>query len=135
MDKVVVDTSAWIDFFVHPTSTAATVVDQLLKDDLVCVTGVVIAELFQGARTAQSRETLLVKFQALPYLETSREHWVTAGLLAASLRQQGTTLPLTDVLIATVAQAHQCRIYTTDRHFTRIPHLTLYQPRRHTAFP
>ena len=133
MDKVVVDTSAWIDFFVHPTSTASNVVDQLLKDDLVCVTGVVLAELFQGARTVQSREPLLVKRHALPSLDTSREHWVAAGLLAASLRQQGATLPLSDVLIATVAQAHQCLIYTTDTHFTRIPHLTLYQPRHHTA--
>jgi predicted nucleic acid-binding protein len=121
-----VDTSAWIEFFRHPRSHAAETVDHLLKEDRVCVTGPVVAELLRGIRTAQERDLLLGRLQALRFLETTRAIWVQTGTLAASLSQHGLTLPLTDLLIAAVAQAHNCAIYATDAHFTRIPQVTLY---------
>ena len=128
MPDVLVDTSAWIEFFGRPRSEAAETVDRLLKEDQVCVTGVVLAELVQGTRTTQERALLLGRLQALRHLETTQEIWVTAGALAATLRQQGLTLPLTDIVMAAVAQVHDCALYATDVHFTHIPHLRLYRP-------
>jgi predicted nucleic acid-binding protein len=40
-----------------------------------------------------------------------------AGNLAAQLRAKGLTLPLTDVLIATVALRNQVSVLTIDKHF------------------
>jgi predicted nucleic acid-binding protein len=126
--SVLIDTSAWVEFFRRPASRAAETVDRLLKDDAACVTGVVLAELLRGIRSADERAVLLEKLHALPFLDTTQQIWTAAGTLAARLGERGVTLPLTDIVIAAVAQAYDCRIYTTDAHFTRIPHLTLYQP-------
>ena len=80
------------------------------------MTGVVLAELLQGTRTQEERHLLSAKFQPLTFLETTQEIWATAGVLAAGLNRKGMTLPLTDIIIATV-----------DDHFTRIPHVQLYK--------
>ncbi len=127
MDEVLIDTSAWIDFFTRSDSKAAEVVDRLLKEETVAVTGVVIAELLRGTRTPHERELLLAKFQSLTYLDVTREDWITAGSIAAGLGQRGVNLPLSDVIIAAVAQANDCAIYTTDAHFSRIPNIRLFR--------
>jgi len=123
---VLVDTSAWIEFFRHPRSRAAETVDQLIQADAACVTGVVLAELLRGTRTAQERTLLLSRLTPLRFLEATQQVWIAIGTLAATLSQGGLTLPLTDLLIAAVAQAHDCTVYATDAHFTRIPHLKLH---------
>ena len=129
---VLVDTSAWVDFFTRPASETAGVVDSVLKTGRACVTGAVVAELVRGTRTAHERALLLNTLRPLPVLETTQESWVLAGTLAASLDQRGVAIPLTDLLIAAVAHLNNRSIYTTDRHFTRIPHVQLYHPLRNT---
>lgn len=52
---------------------------------------------------------------------------MAAGSLAASLSQAGRSLPLTDIVIAAVAHAYNCAIYTTDAHFNHIPHVKLHR--------
>lgn len=127
MLKVLIDTSAWIDFFTRPASRTAETVDRLIKEDGACVTGVVVAELLRGTRTTPARELLLARLQPLTFLETTRDIWIKAGELAASLSQAGRSLPLSDVLVATVAQTNNCSIYTTDLHFSQIPHVQLHR--------
>lgn len=126
MDKVLIDTSAWVDFFTRSASRAAGVVDRLLEEERGCVTGVVMAELLRRARSAQARDLLLATLQSLMFLETTRDIWMASGSLAASLSQAGRSLPLTDIVIAAVAHAYDCAIYTTDAHFNHIPHVKLY---------
>ncbi len=128
MANILIDTSAWVDFFKRPLSQAAETVDHLLKADQACTTGVVIAELIRGIRTSHEREVLVGRFSALSVLDTTQAIWIATGTLAATLSQHGLTLPLTDLLVAAIAQAYGCLIYTTDHHFARIPHVQLYQP-------
>jgi predicted nucleic acid-binding protein len=129
VDRVLVDTSAWVEFFRHPHSIPAAVVEDLLDRDLVCTTGVVVAELLQGTRNPKESETLLTRFQPLDRLETTFDLLVAAGQVASSLRRRGVILPLTDLIVAVVAHANNCSIYTLDSHFDRIPHSVLYQPK------
>jgi len=63
--------------------------------------------------------------QALPHLEMTRELWISAGQLSATLRKSGHTLPFSDVIIATLAMNHTCSVLTVDRHFAEIPGLKL----------
>jgi predicted nucleic acid-binding protein len=47
--------------------------------------------------------------------------WIKAGQLSAQLRANGQTLPMSDLLIATLAKEHDCSLVTIDRHFASIP--------------
>jgi predicted nucleic acid-binding protein len=125
---VLIDTSAWIEFFRRPRSRTAETVDRLIRDDVACVTGVVLAELLGGTRSAGERALLVERLKPLRFLDASQEIWVSAGHLAAGLSQQGLTVPLTDLLIAAVAQAYGCVVYATDAHFARIPSVRLHHP-------
>ncbi len=128
MDKILVDTSIWVDFLRHPHVPTGRTLRGLLDQDAVVMTGVVLAELLHGSQTEQEAELLLTRLQPLAFLETTRDVWVIAGRLSFQLRRQGLSLPFSDYMVAAVAQAHECSIYTTDTHFARIPHLKLYHP-------
>lgn len=129
MGKVLVDTSAWIEFFRHPHSTPAAVVENLLDRDSVCTTGVIVAELLQGTQSPKESATLIARFQPIDRLEVTFDLFVAAGELASALRRRGAILPLTDLIVAVVAHANGCSVYTLDSHFDRIPQVTLYQPK------
>jgi predicted nucleic acid-binding protein len=51
-----------------------------------------------------------------------QEHdWINAGIVLQELRCKGITVPLTDALIATIAQRHQVSVLTIDKHFQHLP--------------
>jgi predicted nucleic acid-binding protein len=52
--------------------------------------------------------------------------WIKAGRLSAQLRKTGQTLPLSDIIIATLALEHSFSLLTVDRHFDAIPGLTVF---------
>ena len=47
--------------------------------------------------------------------------WIKAGERSAALRKAGKTIPLSDILIATLAIEHSLAIMTADEHFRIIP--------------
>ena len=63
---------------------------------------------------------------ALPYIEVSQNTWIEVGKTSFNLRRKGTTLPLTDILIAFLARENGCEIYTLDPRFKKIPQVKLY---------
>lgn len=126
MSRVVVDTSVWVRFFNAPQSREKAEVDKLLTDNRVAIAGVVVSEILQGSRSRKDYEQIEDKVTALPYLETTKETWVETGLISFKLRKKGVTLPVTDILIATLAKENDCEIYTVDPHFERIPEVKLY---------
>ncbi len=123
---VIIDTSIWIWFFNRPDSSEKKQVDRLLDQQRVVLTGVVLAELLQGAKSQKDMTVLQQHLMVLPFLESSYQSWKKAGEISQSLRKTGITVPLTDCLIASVALQYHCLIYTLDEHFRHIKHLTLY---------
>jgi predicted nucleic acid-binding protein len=53
--------------------------------------------------------------------------WVHAGRIAAGLRGGGVTLPMSDILVGTLALKSGSQVLTFDKHFNSIPGLTRYQ--------
>ncbi|MBC7189236.1 hypothetical protein H5U35_03350, partial [Candidatus Aerophobetes bacterium] len=102
--KVIVDTPLWVKFFTSPHSEEKKEVDRLLTSDRVAVVGVIIAELLQASERKEDCEQIKDKIRALSYFEASQEAWVEAGEVAFELRKEGIALPLTDILIATIAK-------------------------------
>lgn len=121
MKLVLIDTCAWIDFFKSQTGRLGDQVAQLIDANQAAITGVVVAELLQGIKHENESKRLSVLLKSIHYLPTEEGDWLQAGQLAQQLRNKGLTLPLTDVLIATIALRHAVPVLTLDKHFQYLP--------------
>lgn len=121
MAQVLVDTSAWIEFFRRGKGELSEQVAQLIEEDRACLTGPVIAGLLQGVRSAKESDRLRHLLQCLPYLEVLRADWEAAGETLQALRLKGITVPLTDSVISACAVRHGVRVLTLDQDFDSLP--------------
>ena len=126
-NSVLVDTSAWVDFFrgVRPVSSR---VRELISQERAAFCGVTLYELLQGIRSAGEGDRLRVVLESLPHIAADRDVWARAGNLSHTLRKSGVTLPMSDVVIAAAALTNDLEVLTTDDHFEHIEGLKLYRP-------
>lgn len=122
MDSVLIDSSAWIDFFRRSEGPVGDLVLELLEQNRATLCGMVELELLQGA-PPQQQGLLRELLPALPYVDTSREDFIAAGNQLARLRRSGITIPASDGLIAALCIRHELSILTLDAHFEHIPEL------------
>lgn len=115
------DTCAWIDYFRPGGNALGQLVERAIASDSVYACGPVLYELVQGARSEKEQATLISALGALPYLEMTEAIWIKAGQLSAALRKTGKTIPLSDILIASLAIEHSLAVMTVDEHFRIIP--------------
>jgi len=125
---VIADTSVWISFFNRPTSVEKRVLDILIDSDEVVMAGIVLAELLQGCRTSKERDALKETLLALPYVEMTHSVWIRTGETSSVLLRRGITLPIPDLIVASIALEQQFHLYSLDNHFQKIQGLALYTP-------
>jgi hypothetical protein len=118
--KVIVDTCIWIEFF-RTKSTISNRLRDLISSNLVAGVGIILAELLQGVKTKKEHGIITDIFDAIEYLEVTRDIWIEAGNLARKLRADGKTIPISDIIIACSAKQHRYQIFTIDKHFQMIP--------------
>lgn len=118
MKNILIDTSAWVEYFKGNPIVAAMVNER--EDYSVYITGSVITELIQGLKTEKEKEIFANSLESLPRLIVSDHDWFDAGLFGARLRSKGITVPLTDLIIYAVARNNNCSICTLDQHFNTI---------------
>lgn len=116
MDKVLVDTSAWIEFF-RKKEPYYSIVLKLIDDDLVSCIGIVLAELLQGAKSVKELNTIKEFLHVFDFLPESVTSWEKAGELSYALKQKGKTVGLSDCYIAVLAGSSNVRLLTLDKHF------------------
>ena len=116
---ILVDTSAWIDFFRGRAPVAATV-DSLLAENEVALCGPVITELRRGLRSARERARVLELLEGCHSLAQPQDLWAEAGELGAVLGRRGATVKSMDLLVATYALAHSVPVLTLDSDFAAI---------------
>jgi predicted nucleic acid-binding protein len=117
---LLVDTSAWIDFFRGKQSTVTDAVQLALQLGLARLCGPVKAELLQGVKSKKEKQQLSIVFEAVENLTTIESDWEAAGNSLQVLRESGITLPLTDALIAAIAIRHKAQVLTLDHHFSHL---------------
>jgi len=130
LDKILVDTSAWIEFF-RKREPVHGAVRKLIEADRVCCLGLIYAELLQGAKSSAELDTLKEFLYVFDFIPESPGLWERAGELSYQMRRKGRSVSLSDCLIAVSAVAHQSRLFTLDRHFNAIRRyvpLKLYVP-------
>ncbi|MBT4289687.1 MAG: PIN domain-containing protein [Deltaproteobacteria bacterium] len=126
-NSVLVDTSIWIAYFNQPESKYGAALEKLIIEDQAVYAGIVLAELLQGAKVEKEFNQIQKNFNVLPYLETYQKIWLAVGVLSYSLRKKGITLPISDIILACLAQENNCRIFSLDQHFEMIPKISMFQ--------
>lgn len=119
-DRVLIDTSVWIDYFQDTKSAGSELMDEILTHGDVYVPKVVIAELIQGARSEKEISVIKEFVDAFKIVEEGKETWYKAGKLSYDLKKKGKTINLADCYIAVIAREHNCSILTLDKHFKEI---------------
>lgn len=120
-ERVLVDTSAWVDFF-RDRAPAADAVASLLRARRAVRCGPVDLELRRGLRGVEAA-TVLPLIRGLETTSVDDLDFASAGDLLGTLARQGTTLPSVDGLIAAIALRHDLPLLATDRHFDAVPGL------------
>jgi hypothetical protein len=124
-DRVLVDTSAWIDYFAGDARIVPAL-DALMQDDAVVTCGQVVLEVLQGTRDERAFAKLEQQLSIWTYEAETAADFREAALVYARLRWKGTTIPTTDCLIAAVAKRCDLRVCASDPHFSSVPGLRLF---------
>jgi predicted nucleic acid-binding protein len=121
-DRVLIDTSVWIEYFRGADFALTQAVEALIKSGSVCTAGIILAELLQGARSNREMRVIEDIKESFTLIAADREGevWAEAGRLSRELRKAGTTVHLADCLIAVLARENHCRVATRDVHFQAI---------------
>jgi predicted nucleic acid-binding protein len=121
--RVLVDSSAWVDYFNDYPSALTEEVDRLLgSEHELCTIGVVVLEVAQGLRYERRRHPVLSLFRKLTLLEVHTiDPYLRAAELYRELRARGVTIRSSiDCLVVAAAEAHGCRLLFRDRDLDRI---------------
>ena len=119
-ERILIDTSVWIEYFRDESSTVADKVDQILSKDSVFVPKIVIAELMHGAKAEKELSVIRDFLDAFQIIDQKEDSWIKAGKLAHALKKRGKTIHLIDCYIAIIAKDFGCKIFTLNRHFKDI---------------
>ncbi len=117
---MIVDTSAWVDYFRGARSIFSELVDRALETAEASVTGLIVTEIVQGARNEREYGIIERLFQKVTtYYETS-DIWFEAGRLSLKLSRLGANIKTVDMVIASMAIRHQLPLLTKDKDFALI---------------
>ena len=119
LDNILVDTSAWIEFF-RKKDPYYKVILELIDNGRICCVGIVLAELLQGAKSQKEFEVLKEFLYVFDFLPESTEMWKKAGELSYLLRQKGKAIGLSDCYISVITISNNVQLLTLDRHFETI---------------
>jgi predicted nucleic acid-binding protein len=120
---ILVDTSAWIEFF-RGKGALRTAVDAALEDGEAVLCGPIVTELRRGLRSSQ-RTHILALLEGCQVLSEPEDLWIAAGDLGSALARRGSTAKTLDLLIATYAIAHVVPLLTADSDFRAIARLNV----------
>ena len=125
MDKIIIDTSAWIDSF-RPGANQrlGRLVKELILQDRVLLPGIVKTELLRGTRTKSEFNRLSDQLKGITYLPVPDSFWEQLSEFSFTLFRKGISVPLTDTYIALLCLKNKVPILHRDKHFDLISERT-----------
>lgn len=121
-DKVLIDTSVWIEFFRKRESPVSLNIREWLKLNQVYYTGPIVVELYQGAKTNKEIRIINQLLDTIHYVDITREHYHHAGLTSQKAARDGKIFSTIDMIIAAVAHDENLSLFSLDHHFLEISH-------------
>ncbi len=125
-ERILVDTSVWVDFFRNQPAAVA-LVGELAEGHRAVVCGTVLQETLQGAKTEKELTFLRTQMSLWHFEPEQPEDFAAAASFYAHLRWQGMTVPPPDCLIAAVATRNNLMLCSPDGHFARMPGLMFHR--------
>jgi predicted nucleic acid-binding protein len=121
MDKVIIDTSVWIESF-RPGSEKSfqRLVKDLIIQDLVLLPGIIKTELLRGTKNTKEFNQLNQMLKGLAYLAVDEDFWERLSNFSFQLFRKGITVPLTDTYIALLCIENEANLLHRDKHFDMI---------------
>jgi len=125
MDKVIIDTSAWIDSF-RPKAdqSLSLLVKDLILKDRVLMPGIIKTELLRGTRTKSEFKQLSDLLKGITYLPVAEEFWAGVSEFSFQLFRKGISAPLTNIYIALLCIENKTPLLHQDKHFELIAQKT-----------
>jgi len=120
--RILIDTSAWIDFFRGvPSRENGLLKECLNRREHIFITGVIAQEVLQGIRDDSQYRTLREFLFLFSKIDTQFSDYVDAANIYRNLRKRGATVRSSvDCLIAALAIRHRLFLLHKDRDFTVI---------------
>ena len=121
MDKVIVDTSAWIESF-RPAgeNELKETVRQLISEGKILLPGIIETEILRGTKSKKEYQMLDEVLGGLTYLPVEDSFWGRLAKFSFDLFRAGVTVPLTDTYVAFLAIENDVPILHRDTHFDLI---------------
>jgi len=121
MDKVIVDTSAWIESF-RPAgeNELKETVRQLISEGKILLPGIIETEILRGTKSKKEYQMLDEVLGGLTYLPVEDSFWGRLAKFSFDLFRAGVTVPLTDTYVAFLGIENDVPILHRDTHFDLI---------------
>jgi len=121
MTEVLVDSSAWLEFF-KPAGKPLfkDVISGLIREQTIVIPGIIKVEILRGSRSHQEYEMLDIVLNGVRYLSVSEVFWTRLSLFNYDLSRKGVNVPLTDAYIALLAIEKDVELLHYDRHYDLI---------------
>lgn len=116
-NRVLIDTSVWIDYFKGKNIQLAEKVDETLTFYEVFVPKIVIAELIQGSKSEKEIKVIEEFLGAFKIIDHTEDTWINAGRLSFAMKRKGFSVNLVDCYIAVLSMENNCKIFSLDEHF------------------
>jgi predicted nucleic acid-binding protein len=118
--RILIDTSAWIEFFRKKNEPIFNVVAGCLRDQKAVGSGIICLELLRGTKSLKELTVIDELFSVIAVVDPLPETYRLAGQLGYSLAKKGITLGVVDLLIAQLAIENGLKLLTLDNHFNVI---------------
>ena len=121
MIEVLIDSSAWLEFF-KPSGKPLfkQIIAGLIKEQVIVIPGIIKVEILRGSRSHQEYQMLDNTLGGVRYLSVSEVFWSRLSLFNYDLLRKGVNVPLPDAYIALLAIENDVELLHYDRHYDLI---------------
>jgi len=119
-NKILIDTSYWIEFLNNKNSQEFFVVQKILEYNQVYTCDIIITEILSGAKNEKEYNYLNFCFSSLEKLEIKQKIWDKLPYYRFLLRKKGFLIAIPDLLIAILSAEYNIPLLTRDKHFKQI---------------
>jgi len=116
-DRVLIDTSVWIDFFRKKDPELIKKIATLLESGSAAYTDIIALELINGAKGQKELQVLHDTFGIMEKINERQNTCFNAGKIGYELARKGHTFGVVDLLIAQIAIENGITLMTHDNHF------------------